>query len=129
MYLTSGLILCKKKTVPLLYEALPLIISHALALSLALDDINIHGVQIVLSLWALVYTAQLETSQGISLSLAAASLLHAKCGCKASSEGSATMEFVKCSLFDPRGIVSLCRSLPFDHHLWAWPLFIKDYIM
>jgi hypothetical protein len=118
-----------KKTAPLLYEALSLIISHALALSLALDDIDVHGIQITLSLWALVCTMQLEMSQGISLSLAATSLLHAKCGCKTSSKGSAAIEFIKCLLFNPHGIVLLYHSLPFDHRLWVQPLFIEDCIM
>jgi hypothetical protein len=45
-----------EKTMPLLYEALSFIIGHVLSLPLALNDINIHGIWIMLSLWALVCT-------------------------------------------------------------------------
>jgi hypothetical protein len=110
---------------PLLYEALPFVVGYALALSLDLDNIDVHGIQIALSLRALVCTMWLETSWGVSLSLAAISLLHAKCGCKASSKGSAAVELIKHLFFDPRGIVLACHSLPFNHHLQVRPLFIK----
>jgi hypothetical protein len=115
-----------EKTSPLLYEVLSFVVGHALALPLALDNIDVHGVQIAWPLWVLICTVQLEMSWGISLSLAAASLLHTECCCEASAKRSSSMKLVERSLLNPRCVVMMCGILPFEHGLGSWPLFVED---